>query len=69
MSHPITVFPARAHNLMDMRDLKGSPPIQGYLAHQNPPHRRALQEDYLGSYSDPFGVGVFHERGAPVLIT
>ena len=37
--------------------------LQGYLAHKNPPPRRAL---CLGTYGDPRGVDISYERGAPV---
>ena len=43
-----------------------TPPLQGYLAHENPPPQDPTVALCLGTCGDPMGVGVSYERGIPV---
>ena len=53
--HPLQTRESRAGAL---RDVYGILPVEGYLAHKKHPTPRTLQQDYIGSWGGPRGVGV-----------
>ena len=55
---------ARADHLVGVKGRM--PPLQGYLAHKNPPPYDPTVALFLGTYRDPRGVGVSYERDTPV---